>query len=125
MEELQTTTDNSQTPRVVQFLGYDLDSGAQELRLYVELMSTTNMMELLGMRALNAFEVQKFASQLASGLQWFHSHGIYHRDLTPANILLSEDGLKIADLGLALEVVLESVPMPHTPLVSTPPSITS
>lgn len=40
--------------------------------------------------------------QLISGLRHIHQMGLIHRDVKPANIFLSEDGiLKIGDFGLA------------------------
>lgn len=39
--------------------------------------------------------------QAARGLQYAHAQGMVHRDVKPANILLSEQGvIKVADLGL-------------------------
>ena len=56
-------------------------------------------------RALTEPRAQRFAIQIAAGLQHLHSLGIIHRDLKPGNILLSkgkEDAtLCIADFGIS------------------------
>jgi len=46
--------------------------------------------------------VKSFLYQILCGLMYIHSSLVIHRDVKPANILLSEDcGLKICDFGLA------------------------
>lgn len=42
-----------------------------------------------------------FAAALADGLRVIHRAGVVHRDLSPRNIILSPDGPKIIDLGVA------------------------
>ena len=42
-----------------------------------------------------------YTLQAARGLQFAHQHGMVHRDVKPANLLLSDEGVvKVADLGL-------------------------
>ena len=42
-----------------------------------------------------------YIAQAARGLQFAHQGGMVHRDVKPANLLLSDEGVvKVADLGL-------------------------
>lgn len=53
-----------------------------------------------------AFQI---AIELARGLDFAHSAGVVHRDVSPSNILLSRAGeVKIADFGIALAVASEA-----------------
>ncbi|XP_028397871.1 serine/threonine-protein kinase PLK4-like [Dendronephthya gigantea] len=52
-------------------------------------------------------QVRKIMSQVVNGLLYLHSHGILHRDLTLANLLLTKDmSVKIGDFGLATQLQL-------------------
>jgi len=47
-------------------------------------------------------EAVRIGVEIARGLAHAHAHGVIHRDLTPGNIYLCEDGqVKLLDLGLA------------------------
>lgn len=50
---------------------------------------------------LDVEEAVGYILQAARGLNFAHSHGMVHRDVKPANLLLNEHGIvKVADLGL-------------------------
>ncbi len=50
-------------------------------------------------------EILGLILQVARGLEYAHAHGFLHRDVKPANILLTRDGVaKLLDLGLSKDL---------------------
>lgn len=55
-------------------------------------------------------------AQIAGALAAMHKRGMVHRDLTPANILVAEDGTaKLADLGIAIWSEVTMTGSAHSP----------
>ncbi|OMP85356.1 Serine/threonine-protein kinase ksp1 [Diplodia seriata] len=56
----------------------------------------------LGRGPLETEHVRDFMLQLISAVEFMHSKNIYHRDVKPENIFLTQDGnMKLGDFGLA------------------------
>ena len=54
-------------------------------------------------RRLALLETLSVIEQLCAGLGYAHQHGVLHRDVKPANVILQPDGrTKIVDFGIAL-----------------------
>jgi len=55
-------------------------------------------------RQLPTAEVLRIAFAVASALAYANEHGVVHRDIKPDNIMLSGDGVLVADFGVARAV---------------------
>ncbi len=77
---------------------------AEEDRLHIvmELMTGGSAEDLLRRGPLSISQVARIGVAVASGLGALHAAGVIHRDVKPANILLTSDGqAKVGDLGIA------------------------
>lgn len=69
--------------------------------------------------------VQILGAGLAEALQAIHSAGIIHRDLKPSNVLLTDDGPRVIDFGIARAIDASSVTArPGTPGFIAPEILT-
>lgn len=56
---------------------------------------------LLGAQPLAGVDLETFAVGVAVALQAIHAHGVIHRDLKPSNVLMSPQGPRVIDFGIA------------------------
>src|SRR6266567_3565453 len=81
------------------------DAGEQDGIFYIamEFIEGITLHELMAeKRVLPADEVIQLARQICCGLDYAHSNGIVHRDVKPANIMITPNGtVKIMDFGIA------------------------
>jgi len=75
----------------------------KEAYLVMEFVEGGSLSALLKRRGRLSWEATvEYALQICDGLAYAHSWGIVHRDLTPGNLLIGEEGeIKIADFGIA------------------------
>jgi len=81
---------------------HDIDTAADG-RLFIVMAhyDGPTLKEKLEQGPLPTEEAIEIAAQLAEGLARAHAQGVVHRDVKPGNIILTEDGLRIVDFGLA------------------------
>ena len=81
---------------------YDTVTDDEGVLIVMELVRGESLADALRRGPLETDEALSVVRDVASGLDHAHSHGVVHRDVKPANVLLREDGMtKLVDLGIA------------------------
>ena len=81
---------------------YDVGAHASTHYIAMEHLEGGSLRERLGAGPLDPKEALRILTQVASGLDYAHMHGLVHRDIKPANILFTADGrAKLTDFGIA------------------------
>ncbi len=88
-------------PNIVQVLGMDEIDG--KLVIAMEYVRGRSLLDILRRTPqLSVSQAADIAAQVCDGLAFAHSHRTVHRDVKPANILVTTDGaVKLVDFGLA------------------------
>ena len=78
--------------------------------LIMELVRGLTLRDILLARELSAREIGEIGYEIAEVLEYVHSRGVIHRDITPANIMLVDYGTqssrpraRLTDFGIALD----------------------
>lgn len=87
---------------------HSFDGGEPRRFVVMELASDRTLRDLLKSGPLSGFETAVIGAQIADGLAYVHSRSIVHRDVKPANILLTDNAgrdlpfvAKLTDFGIA------------------------
>ncbi len=81
---------------------YDVGRCEQGPYLVLELLEGRTLAERRAQGTLSLREALRVAIEVAKGVAHAHAHGVVHRDLTPGNVFLCDDGqVKVLDFGMA------------------------
>ncbi len=82
---------------------YDVGKSGEVAYIAMEFLEGRELRDILNEDAhLPISQVLDIVVQVAQGLAYAHEHGIVHRDVKPANIMVVRDGhVKITDFGIA------------------------
>lgn len=99
---------------------FDADQSGSRLFLVMEFVDGSDLSKLVRIHErLAPRTALEYLIHAARGLEFAHAKGIIHRDVKPANLLLTPDGnVKVLDLGLA-KVRAESVSLMPTELTNS------
>jgi eukaryotic-like serine/threonine-protein kinase len=101
-------------PGIAAVYDYGLSEESHTPYLVMELVDGKPMSELLaGGRAFDPQRARELVAQVADALAVAHAAGVVHRDVKPANLIVTPDGtVKVTDFGIARAV--DSVPITMT-----------
>ena len=88
-------------PRVFEYGDAPLPDGTVVPYVVLELLTGVSLATRLATGALPWPEAVRIAATAADVLAVAHRRGVVHRDLTARNIMMTSDGIKLIDFGLA------------------------
>jgi tetratricopeptide (TPR) repeat protein/predicted Ser/Thr protein kinase len=89
---------------------YEVAADGGQPFIAMEYVEGRRLSEVIADGGLPAADVRRYGMQIADALAHAHRHGVLHRDLTPANVMVtSEHRVKVLDFGLARQVSPEKV----------------
>jgi predicted Ser/Thr protein kinase len=81
---------------------FDTISGDDGIFIVMEYVRGRPLSDLIAPGGMDAMRLLEILRPVASALDYAHEHGVVHRDVKPANILIGEDRIvKLVDLGTA------------------------
>ena len=91
-------------PNIVAY--YDSETDGECLKIYLEFVDMGSIAHML--KTYGPFPdevVARYTKQILEGLEYLHYHGVMHRDVKGANILVHSNGsVKLADFGSAKKI---------------------
>jgi Tol biopolymer transport system component len=90
--------------------------------LVMEFLEGETLADRLRKGPLTAEQLLKWGIQICEGLEKAHKSGVIHRDLKPGNIMLTKNGAKLMDFGLAKSMPVQALPASSLTMTASGPS---
>lgn len=105
LQREQCFLSNISSPYVVDYLGFNVtnENNTPTYNLYMEYMPRGTLYDEIRRHGgrLDEQMIKLYTWQILQGLNHLHMNGIAHCDIKSNNVLIGDDGAKIADLGCA------------------------
>jgi renal tumor antigen len=117
LREIQALRRLAGHPNIIKLHEVLYDEPTGRLALVFELMDMNLYEAIKGRRHyLPDIKTKQYMYELLKALDHMHRNGIFHRDVKPENLLLSDDEIKLADLGSCRGIYSRQ---PYTEYIST------
>ncbi|XP_038887174.1 mitogen-activated protein kinase kinase kinase 18 [Benincasa hispida] len=111
-------------PSIVGYRGFDVtrENGKLMFHLFMEYAASGTLTDEIVRRGGRIKETAAafYTRQIVGGLEYLHKQGFVHCDIKAKNILIGEDGLKIADFGCSKWVCEAEAVIGGTPMFMAP-----
>lgn len=101
--EYKTLTNLPDHPHVVKVIWADRMADAKQTPYIVfEYVEGLDVSDLIDAEALSLEDSVRIVRESAEGLSHLHSHGVFHQDVKPSNLLWTDKGVRIIDFNVAV-----------------------
>ena len=126
LQREQTFLSTLRSPQIVEYMGSDITMENNKLmyNLMIEYARAGTLNDAIqDQRGLQESSIFQYTREIVQGLEYLHSNGVVHSDIKSRNILITENGAKIADFGCAKWTNPEAsagMPIAGTPMFMAP-----
>lgn len=112
------------SPQIVAYKGCDItcENGRLLYNIFMEYAPRGTLVDAIRSRGggLEEATIKAYTRNIMLGLEYLHSNGIAHCDIKCHNVLVTSDGVKIADLGCARRIDHDGVTSADLAIAGTP-----